>query len=146
MSVARLVADRQAITNVCVQYARALDTLDWALLERCFTADPVFVHPGGRLEGFEQILARTSAALAPLTQTQHLLGNITPRLDPDGESAACSTYFHAQHRRAGTPGGDLYVIAGRYDDTVLRTPAGWRISERVQSYSWRSGNPAVVAR
>jgi 3-phenylpropionate/cinnamic acid dioxygenase small subunit len=142
----RLGADRQAITELCTQYATALDTKDWALLARCFTTEPVFVHPGGRLVGFEQILARTSAALTPLTLTQHLLGNITPTVDADGATARCSTYFHAQHVRTGTPGGDRYVIAGRYDDALLRTSDGWRIGERMQSYQWRAGNRAVVAR
>lgn len=136
--------DRQAIAELCVQYTFALDTKDWSLLESCFAPDPVFVHPGGRLEGFAAILGRTSAALNPLDRTQHLLGNID--VEVDGDSGRASTYFHAQHVRAGTPGGDLYVIAGRYEDAVVRTDGGWRIRERVQSYQWRRGNRAVVAR
>jgi hypothetical protein len=141
---AQAVLDRQEIAEVCARYTTALDTLDWALLESCFAPAPVFVHPGGRLEGFDEILARTSAALTPLTLTQHLLGNIVAEVD--GETGHCRCYFHAQHVRTATPGGDLYVIAGRYDDTLTRTPAGWRIVERVQTYLWRSGNRAVVAR
>lgn len=136
--------DRQAIAELCVQYTFALDAKNWALLESCFAPDPVFVHPGGRLAGFDEILGRTSAALTPLDRTQHLLGNID--VEVDGDTGRASTYFHAQHVRAGTPGGDLYVIAGRYEDAVVRTDAGWRIRERVQSYLWRSGNRAVVAR
>jgi hypothetical protein len=136
--------DRQEIAELCVRYTTALDTLDWALLESCFAPSPVFVHPGGRLEGFDAIVARTSAALNPLTLTQHLLGNIVAKVADD--AAYCSCYFHAQHVRTGTPGGDLYVIAGRYDDTLTRTADGWRITERVQTYMWRNGNRAVVAR
>jgi 3-phenylpropionate/cinnamic acid dioxygenase small subunit len=136
--------DRQEIAELCIRYTFALDAKDWTLLASCFAPRPAFVHPGGRLEGFEAILERTSAALNPLDRTQHLLGNID--VDVDGDTARSSCYFHAQHVRAGTPGGDLYVIAGRYQDTLTRTDAGWRISERVQTYSWRSGNRAVVAR
>lgn len=143
MSVQTLL-DRQAIAELCIRYTFALDAKDWALLASCFGPDPVFVHPGGRLEGFEAILGRTSAALDPLDATQHLLGNIDVAID--GATGRATTYFHAQHVRAGTPGGDLYVIAGRYEDAVVRTDAGWRIRERVQSYLWRSGNRAVVAR
>jgi hypothetical protein len=136
--------DRQEIAELCIRYTFALDTRDWALLERCFAPNPVFVHPGGRLEGFAEILGRTSAALNPLDATQHLLGNIDVRVA--GDTAHSSSYFHAQHVRAGTPGGDLYVIAGRYEDTLARTRDGWRITERVQTYQWRNGNRAVVAR
>ena len=59
--VQRLI-DRQEIADLCVRYAFALDTKDWALLENCFTGAPTFVHPGGRLEGFEAILTRARGA------------------------------------------------------------------------------------
>jgi uncharacterized protein (TIGR02246 family) len=136
--------DHREITALCARYATALDTKDWPLLATCFADDPVFVHPGGRLDGFAAILARTAAALTPLDRTQHLLGNITP--DVDGDSARCRCYFQAQHVRAGTPGGETYLIAGEYADRLVRLDSGWRIAERVQSYLWRAGNRAVVAR
>jgi hypothetical protein len=140
----RQLLDRQEIAELCARYTAALDTVDWAMLRSCFADEPAFVHPGGRLDGWDEILARTSAALTPLTRTQHLLGNIV--VSVHGDQATSSCYFHAQHVRTGTPGGELYVIAGRYDDTLRRTDAGWRIVERVQTYQWRSGNRAVVAR
>lgn len=139
----RLV-DQQEIADLCARYTSALDTKDWKLLESCFTADPVFVHPGGRLQGFPAILARTSAALEPLDATQHLLGNVVVTVD--GDDGTASSYFQAQHVRASTPGGDTYLIAGSYTDSLVRTPDGWRIAERVQAYMWRDGNRAVVAR
>lgn len=140
----RRLADRQEIAELCTCYAAALDTRDWALLESCFAPDPVFVHPGGRLDGFAAILDRTRAALAPLTATQHLLGTMVAEVDGDAARSVC--YFQAQHVRAGTPGGETYIIAGRYADTLARTADGWKITERVQDYLWRDGNRAVVAR
>jgi hypothetical protein len=138
------LTDRQEIAGLCVRYTTALDTKDWALLESCFAPSPVFVHPGGRLEGLPAILERTKAALTPLTATQHLVGNIVARLDGDTARSVC--YFRAQHIRAGTPGGETYIIAGRYADTLTRGTDGWKITERVQTYLWRDGNRAVVAR
>lgn len=140
----RTLLDRQEIADLCVRYTRALDTKDWTLLRGCFAADPVFVHPGGRLEGWDAILARTSAALNPLDVTQHLLGNITAEVDGDQARSLC--YFQAQHVRHDTPGGDTYLIAGSYADTLIRTAEGWRIAERVQTYLWRDGNRDVVKR
>ncbi len=141
---AQRLADQQEIADLCVRYTIALDTKDWALLESCFAPSPVFVHPGGRLEGFPAILERTKAALTPLTATQHLLGNIVVQVDGDTSRSRC--YFQAQHVRAGTPGGETYIIAGRYADTLTRAARGWKITERVQTYIWRDGNRAVVAR
>jgi 3-phenylpropionate/cinnamic acid dioxygenase small subunit len=140
----RGLADRQEIAELCARYTTALDTRDWDLLESCFTPKAAFVHPGGRLEGFPAILDRTRTALARLTATQHLLGNIVAEVDGDTARSVC--YFQAQHVRAGTPGGETYIIAGRYADTLTRTADGWKITERVQAYLWRDGNRAVVAR
>lgn len=141
---ARGLADKQEIADLCARYTTALDTRDWDLLAGCFAPDPVFVHPGGRLEGFAAILDRTRTALAPLTATQHLLGSLVAEVDGDSARSVC--YFQAQHVRAGTPGGERYIIAGRYTDTLTRTADGWKITERVQDYLWRDGNRAVVAR
>jgi hypothetical protein len=141
---AQRLTDQQEIADLCVRYTIALDTKDWALLESCFAPSPVFVHPGGRLEGFPAILDRTKAALTPLTATQHLLGNIVVQVDGDTARSMC--YFQAQHVRAGTPAGETYIIAGSYADTLTRAASGWKITERVQTYVWRDGNRAVVAR
>ncbi len=141
---AQHLTDRQEIADLFVRYTTALDTRDWALLESCFARSPVFVHPGGRLEGFPAILERTKAALTPLTATQHLLGNTVVQVDGDTARSVC--YFQAQHVRMGTPGGETYIIGGSYADTLNRTDGGWKITERVQAYIWRDGNRAVVAR
>ena len=142
--IAGCLADKQEIADLCARYTTALDTKDWALLESCFGPAAAFIHPGGRLDGFPAILQRTATALAPLTVTQHLLGNIVTEVDGDTARSFC--YFQAQHVRAGTPGGETYIIAGSYADTLVRTADGWKIAERVQTYIWRDGNRAVVAR
>jgi 3-phenylpropionate/cinnamic acid dioxygenase small subunit len=136
--------DRQEIADLCARYTYALDTRDWALFESCFTDEPAFVHPGGRLEGIEPILARSRGALESLDASQHLLGNVVAEVD--GDTARATSYFQAQHVRAGTQGGATYIIAGSYTDILTRTAGGWKIAERVQVYLWRDGNRAVVKR
>jgi ketosteroid isomerase-like protein len=140
----RDVFDRQAVNDLLVRYVLGLDRRDWAAVATCFDPAAVFVHPGGRVEGPEEIVGRARAALEPLDASQHLLGSILVTVD--GDEARATSYFHAQHVRAGAPGGDLYVIAGSYDDRLRRAGDGWSIVERVQAYSWRSGNPAVIVR
>jgi ketosteroid isomerase-like protein len=140
----RTVIDRQAVSDLLVRYVHALDNRDWAVVEQCFTADAVFIHPGGRVEGAAAIVSRAQAALEPLDGSQHLLGSVSVTVD--GDAAQATSYFHAQHIRVGAPGGGLYVIAGTYRDRLCRTAAGWAIFERAQEYSWRSGNPDVIVR
>jgi ketosteroid isomerase-like protein len=136
--------DRQAVYDLVVGYVLALDRRDWETVSRCFAADAAFLHPGGRVDGPDGIVSRARAALDPLDASQHLLGSILVTVD--GDDAQATSYFHAQHVRAGAPGGDLYVIAGTYRDRLHRGADGWAIVERVQEYSWRSGNPEVIVR
>ncbi|MEZ5227923.1 MAG: nuclear transport factor 2 family protein, partial [Acidimicrobiales bacterium] len=76
--------------------------------------------------------------------SQHLLGTILVAVD--GETATSSTYFQAQHVKVGTPGGDHLIIAGTYRDRWSYENGRWQIAERVQTYSWRDGNPEVTRR
>jgi uncharacterized protein (TIGR02246 family) len=140
----RQLIDRQAVTDLLVRYVLALDSHDWEAVAGCFAPDAVFLHPGGQVEGPAAIVSRARAALEPLDGSQHLLGSISVTVD--GDAARATSYFHAQHVRAGAPGGDLYVIAGTYRDRLRRDAGGWVIVERAQDYSWRSGNPEVIVR
>ena len=51
-------------------------------------------------------------------------------IEVDGDSARARCYVHAQHTKAGTPGGDNYTIGGIYVDAIVRTEAGWRTKGR----------------
>lgn len=136
--------DHQEISTLLARYTRGLDDHDWEAVTSCFEPTARFVHPGGAQEGADAIVERARAALTPLTASQHLLGTIL--VEVDGDTARASTYFQAQHVRDGTPGGSLFIIAGTYDDDLVRGADGWRIRERRQTYTWRDGNPEVVRR
>jgi 3-phenylpropionate/cinnamic acid dioxygenase small subunit len=135
--------DKQAITETCYRYGIALDSRDWATLRTCFTEDATAIYRGLEpANSYREIEDRCRAVLEPLTGSQHLISNVMVRLD--GDQAECTSYLQAQHVKAGTPGGDNYIIAGRYDDRLVRTPAGWRMTERRLEIIWTDGNPAVV--
>ena len=140
----RVGEDRTEICDRIARLAHAQDDRDWDAVGAAFVRDAAYVHPGGRLEGVDQIVERTSNALGALDASQHLIGSIS--VSVDGDVATSRAHFQAQHLRTGTPGGDLYTIAGTYDDRWARTPDGWRIASRTQTYSWRSGNRDVAAR
>ena len=137
------LADRQDITDLCYRYGLALDARDWTALAACFTPDAAAHYTGlPSALGYQAIEATCRAVLTPLTATQHLISNVVVRLDGDRARSTC--YLQAQHVRTGTEGGDNFIIAGRYDDDLVRTPDGWRIRERRLDIIWTSGNPAVV--
>jgi hypothetical protein len=136
----QLLVDRAAITDVTIRYCWALDTKDWAVLDTVFTKDA----NGDLLEdvvGRVAIKKRVETALSRMDETQHLISN--HQIVVRGDTATCRCYLQAQHVRKAAHGGPNFIIAGRYEDELKRTPEGWRISFRRLVVMWTDGNPAV---
>ena len=145
MTESDALRDKHAIAEVCYRYAFALDARDWTALQTCFTVDATaYYRDQNPSHGYLAIETRIRSALAPLSSTQHLIGNVLVTLAGDEADSVC--YLQAQHVRPGTDGGDTFIIAGRYLDRFVRTPDGWRIAQRRLETLWTDGNPAVTAR
>jgi 3-phenylpropionate/cinnamic acid dioxygenase small subunit len=136
--------DRSAVVDVCTRYAFALDNHDWDALRACFLPDATSVYHGvGPLRGYDAIEGLCRAALTPLDASQHLLGNHLVEVDGDESRSTC--YFHAMHVRGQAADGPQLVVAGRYDDRLVRTGQGWKIAHREQTVLWTSGNMGVLS-
>jgi len=136
--------DRQAIVDLTHTYCWALDSRNLALLDDVFVPEAVAELRSRPLEGREAIRDRIATALEPLDATQHTVTNHHVVIDGDRATSRC--YLHSQHVREAAVGGPLYVIAGRYEDELVRTPDGWRISLRRLVQVWTDGNLEVVLR
>ena len=134
--------DRMAIVDLTHAYCWALDTHQWDDLRQVFLPDATAVLGGSHLEGIEAIIARVTQALSPLDDSQHMVSTHQIRLAGDRATSRC--YLHAQHVRHAAPGGPNFIIAGRYEDELVRTTDGWRIAHRDLVPMWREGNSAVV--
>lgn len=135
--------DERDIVQIALRYCRALDTKDWARLDDVFVADATAdlgspVH----LVGIEAIRERIRTALEHLDDSQHLVGNHEVSIEGDIASHRC--YLQAQHVRRAATGGSNYIVAGRYEDRLVRTAAGWRIAHRTLVVMWTDGNLAVA--
>lgn len=138
----RLIDERN-IVAVATAYTWALDQRRWDDLREVFTPDATAdLASPDRLIGIDAIIGRICAALEPLDDSQHLVGNHEVVLD--GATATHRCYLHAQHIRAAVNGGPHYIVAGRYDDELARTADGWRITHRTLKVMWSEGNPSVV--
>lgn len=135
--------DERAIVDVAVRYCWALDTRDWDALGEVFLPDSTAdLADGIVLVGLDAIAARCRAALTPLDDSQHIVS--THQVDVEGDTATHRCYLHAQHVRHGVEGGATYVVGGRYEDRLVRTADGWRITNRDLTMMWTEGNLAVV--
>ncbi len=141
----RELEDRAQIGDVLARYSTALDTRDWDALQTVFTTDAECDYGAlGSPRGVTEIAGLISATIGSLDATQHLIGNVIVAVDGDAATADC--YLISQHLRAGTPGGDHYLLGGRYRDELVRTPEGWRIRSRTLHRMWTTGNRDVVQR
>ena len=139
------LVDKSQIGDLLAQYSTALDTRDWDALGQVFTADASCDYGSlGSPRGVDEITSLVRSTLSGLDATQHLIGNVTVQTDGDQATADC--YLIAQHIRTGAPGGDHYLIGGRYSDRLVRTPQGWRISHRTLHRMWTTGNRGVIHR
>jgi 3-phenylpropionate/cinnamic acid dioxygenase small subunit len=134
--------DRSAIAALTIDYCWALDTRDWDALREVFLPDAVAELGSPELFGIEAIIDRVSSALGPLDDSQHMVS--THQIVIDGDRARSRCYFQAQHIRAGASGSPHFIIAGRYEDELVRTDQGWRIARRRLVPMWREGNSEVV--
>ncbi len=139
------LVDHVEIGDVLARYCSALDSRDWAGLESVFTADARCNYGAlGNPHSAAEIASLIRSTIGDLDVTQHLIGNVTVAVLGDAATADC--YLISQHIRAGAPGGDHYLLGGRYSDRLVRTPEGWRIAQRTLHRMWTTGNRDVVRR
>jgi hypothetical protein len=104
------------------RYCHLVDTKAWADLDQIFTTDGsvtvVGVYP--KAEGIDALRDLYGRMNHPVAHTSSTL----VVLDSDGDSARLTSKW-VTVRAEGLCG------TGVYDDEVVRTPAGWRIRERI---------------
>lgn len=138
-----ITQDKAEIIEVINLYGVALDSHAWDLLDDVFTEDAhadfgpagAVWHSVGALKFAFKDFHET------LTNHMHTMMGSCVHLE--GDTAYALTYGDWLLSRDTAPGGPDWVGRGWYDDVLVRTAKGWRISERVcRLISW-TGNPNV---
>jgi hypothetical protein len=129
---AQQISDQIEISQVLNRYFRAIDTKDWDLLDDVFIPDARlhYTTPGE----IETTFAKMKPIFATFTDSfafmQHSPSQMVIDIDGDTASAGCNLRaIHVQESDAGEQ--NTWVVYGCYQDQLVRTSAGWRISERV---------------
>jgi len=136
--------DKEAIIDLAIAYTWALDMRNFDELDKVFAPDANGMLHGVECIGRDAIKARISKAVAWFDVTQHLISN--HQVTVTGDTATHRGQMQGMHTKFDTDGGDNYWIAGYYDDTLVRTPEGWRITFRLMQGTWHHGNPTVLPR
>ena len=119
--------DKQAITEVLIDYCRWLDDMALDDLAALFTEDCAVSYgpePGLESRG-RAALAKSLERMWRWSRTSHHLAN--PRVWLDGDRARAVSYVEAWHER---PDGTTATIWGQYRDRLARQDGRWLIAER----------------
>ena len=119
------LADRLALQDVMLRYAKGVDERDMTLYRSCFADDAEFRGFGpDPIVGGDAWAAFVTKALAAYGPTQHLM---TPQLATvSGNRAQCRTDVQALHHMI-EPEGEIFTLWATYETEMTRTEQGWKI-------------------
>lgn len=130
----RRLADRAAIQDVMLRYARGVDRKDLDLVASCFLPDAAY--EGALAHGtITEALARLRTSMARYESTMHFVGN--QLIEISGDSAQSETYAVAYHRLTEGNVTQLFAVGVRYLDELVRAGEQWRIRRRVVKTEWQ---------
>jgi hypothetical protein len=130
------ISDRLEIQDLLARYSHAIDRRDWAALDGIFTPDAEidYTSMGGARGSLPEIKAYLAEALAHFTGFQHLVA--TSELTITGGRAVAKTICHNPMIMM-VDGKEWPFFCGLwYHDVLVRTEAGWRISQRSEEKSY----------
>lgn len=134
--------DERDIKHVINLYGLAVDTQAWDLFDRVFTEDvDADYSETSHWRDLATFKSDFEGYHDPFDGTQHTM--MHHMVHVDGDSANALTYATWRLIRLGLPGGDFWEGTGWYDDVLVRTAEGWRISSRICRIIWWGGNPQV---
>lgn len=135
------LVDRARISDLLVEFARALDERDWDAYAATYVEDGILeIGDAVRMEGRDTIRAATASerGVGGYAGTWH--GSSNHAIDVDGDTATTRSYLHGVHLLGGSTFHHADG-AGWYDCTLRRTEAGWRFT-RVRIHEvWHAGEP-----
>ena len=136
------LADRLAIQDLLVDYSHAIDFKHFDELDDVFTPDAhidytVFGGPVGSYPEIKKFLVDT---MPMFSSYYHMVS--TSKVVLDGDTATGVTICHNPMVLPLPDGGEHVFVCGLwYRDKYIRTPAGWRISERVEEKTYVQNMP-----
>ena len=137
MMTVQEISDRLEIDALLSRYARAIDTLDWALLDTVFTPDATvdYTATGGIRGTYPEVRTWLAQVLPNFAVRQHFVTN--REIVVDGDTATSrALLFNPMGTRTADGGIELFYVGGCYVDRLRRTADGWRIVERREEHGW----------
>ncbi|MEX5712183.1 nuclear transport factor 2 family protein [Parafrankia sp. FMc6] len=118
---------REEVTEVLVRYATGIDQRDWDLFRTCFTQDCQADYGGiGAWHSADTITEWMAQVHAGCGHTMHRITNVV--MSSNGDGLTARSYVDSIVKAADNQSGTQ--VAGYYDDELVNTSDGWKISQR----------------
>jgi hypothetical protein len=141
------LAIERAVHRVYLDYCDVIDSKQFDDLDRVLTADYRDTQ-GVVIDGLAPLVSGLRQNMGPGSTcgpTHHNVLNF--RIDPiDDAHASAQVHFHAVHCGVGAMAGEFYTVWGQYDDRLVLTDVGWRITNRRYTNYVVDGDKAVIRR
>ncbi len=134
--------DTLSIHDLLYAYADSIDQQEFEGLRALFTPDATidYRQTGGPMAPLTEIVAFLGHEMARYRRLQHFISNPRVHFDPTSpELARARSYVLAQHGYKVEGQMHFFQLGGVYEDELLRTDAGWRITSRVLRLRWLDG-------
>jgi hypothetical protein len=134
------VYDHLEIQSLLTRYCTAIDSKQYDGLDFVFASDAFidYTSAGGIKGLFPEVKDWLETVLALFPMTQHVVANFDIRVSGDEATSRCIFY---NPMGLGLPDGkvQMFFVGGYYNDKLVRTEKGWRITERIEESSWHYG-------
>jgi ketosteroid isomerase-like protein len=134
--------DDMAIREVILGMARAADLHQWDTVRTAFAPEVELDYGAPERIAADEIVKRWQPLLSGFDWTRHELSGV--KVTRDGERARVDSTFTATHFIAEAPGGDTWVLKGRYEHELAKSPSGWTIVRMKMIPGESTGNPKLI--
>ena len=141
-TITREISDRLEIQEILVKYCTAIDNKHYDTLDSVFSEDAIldYTSAGGIRGTLSEAKEWLSNVLSLFEITQHIAGNFIIEIEGDQATSRCS-FYNPMGLKPSSPDEPVTMLffGGYYNDKLLRTDNGWRITERVEESTWSYG-------
>ncbi len=134
------ISDKLEIQDLFTRYCTSIDSKQYDGLDSVFTPDAFidYTASGGTKGQFPEVKAWLETVLALFSVTQHAVTNF--EISITGNEAASRCIFYNPMELSSSDGTkQMFFVGGYYNDKLIRTAEGWRITQRIEDLSWKYG-------
>jgi len=128
------------IQGILTLYCTSLDSKQYDGLDSVFTSDAFidYTASGGTKGQFPEVKAWLEEVLALFSMTQHVVANFDIKVSGDTATSRC-VFYNPMRFKTPEEKMPMFFVGGYYNDKLIRTTDGWRITERIEDLAWNYG-------